>query len=110
MRFDVECADRHLHQPADTLARLVQLAEAHRRDRQDDGQRRLFSGIDTKDYLLRRINGEQEPIILEANKAREALLDVTAAADRISALGRLRDPGRRGVCTNWLAPRVGSRR
>ena len=42
--------------------------------------RRTICTVEATDYLMRRINGVQEPIILQANKARDALLSVTAEA------------------------------
>jgi len=42
--------------------------------------RRTICAVRERDYLLRRINGEEEPIIAAANQAREALIDATAAA------------------------------
>ena len=42
--------------------------------------RRTICSVEQGDYLLRRINGVEEPIVAEANKARAALIDVTATA------------------------------
>lgn len=44
--------------------------------------RRTICAVSASDYLLRRINGIEEPIIAKANKAREALIDATSAAIR----------------------------
>lgn len=44
--------------------------------------RRTICGVAAQDYLLRRINGLEEPIVAKANKAREALIDATSAAIR----------------------------
>jgi hypothetical protein len=41
---------------------------------------RTICAVEQGEYLLRRINGMEEPIVAEANKAREALIDVTAKA------------------------------
>lgn len=38
--------------------------------------RRTICAIDAEDYLLRRINGFEEPLIKKSNKARDALLEV----------------------------------
>jgi hypothetical protein len=44
------------------------------------GYRRTICGIEAQDYLLRRINGEQEPLLVKCTEAREAMLAVTAEA------------------------------
>jgi hypothetical protein len=44
--------------------------------------RRTICAVGASDYLLRRINGIEEPVIAAANKARQALIDATSAAIR----------------------------
>lgn len=41
---------------------------------------RTICGVEAEDYLLRRINGVEEPLIAKSNQARDALLDVLAEA------------------------------
>ena len=41
---------------------------------------RTICGVEAEDYLLRRINGVEEPLIAKSSKARDALLDVLAEA------------------------------
>jgi hypothetical protein len=41
---------------------------------------RTICGVEAEDYLLRRINGVEEPLIAKSNLARDALLDVLAEA------------------------------
>lgn len=42
--------------------------------------RRTICGIENADYLLRRINGVIEPLVLKSNQARDALIDVLTEA------------------------------
>lgn len=42
--------------------------------------RRTICAVEAADYLVRRINGIEEPLVADANKAREALLQVTTTA------------------------------
>jgi hypothetical protein len=44
--------------------------------------RRTICAMNVSDYLLRRINGLEEPIIAAANQAREALIEATNTAIR----------------------------
>jgi hypothetical protein len=44
--------------------------------------RRTVCAVDSETYLLRRINGIIEPLVLQSNKARDALLDITTQAIR----------------------------
>lgn len=41
---------------------------------------RTICGVEAGDYLLRRINGVEEPLIVKSNQARDALLDVLTQA------------------------------
>jgi hypothetical protein len=41
---------------------------------------RTICGVEAEDYLLRRINGVEEPLIAKSSQARDALLDVLAEA------------------------------
>jgi hypothetical protein len=41
---------------------------------------RTICGVEAEDYLLRRINGVEEPLIAKSGKARDALLDVLVDA------------------------------
>jgi len=41
---------------------------------------RTICGVEAGDYLLRRINGVEEPLIAKSNQARDALLDVLTQA------------------------------
>jgi hypothetical protein len=42
--------------------------------------RRSICAVDASDYLMRRINGIVEPLVLKANQAREALVEIIAEA------------------------------
>jgi hypothetical protein len=42
--------------------------------------RRTICGVDSQDYLLRRINGIEEPLVARGNQAREALMSVVCEA------------------------------
>ncbi len=42
--------------------------------------RQTICGVRVRDYLLRRINGQDEPLILAANKARAAMVETLAQA------------------------------
>jgi hypothetical protein len=46
------------------------------------GYRRTLCAIEARDYLLRRINGLIEPLVVKSNQARDALLDVLTEAIR----------------------------
>jgi hypothetical protein len=46
------------------------------------GYRRTLCAIEAQDYLLRRINGVIEPLVVKSNQARDALLDVLTEAIR----------------------------
>ena len=42
--------------------------------------KRTICGVEADDYLLRRINGVEEPLVAKSNQARDALLDVLTQA------------------------------
>jgi hypothetical protein len=42
--------------------------------------RRTLCGVDSEEYLVRRINGVVEPLVIKSNQARDALLDVVTEA------------------------------
>lgn len=44
------------------------------------GYRRTICAIEAEDYLLRRINGVVEPLVLESNQARDALVGILSEA------------------------------
>ena len=44
------------------------------------GYRRAICAVDCEEYLLRRINGIVEPVVLKANQARETLVNIVAEA------------------------------
>jgi hypothetical protein len=44
------------------------------------GYRRAICAVDCEEYLLRRINGIVEPLVLKSNQAREALVEIMAEA------------------------------
>jgi hypothetical protein len=65
---------------ADQKGRPLRMDQLSTKLTQLASYRRTICKVRAQDYLLRRIRGIQEPIIAEANEARDSMLDITARA------------------------------